>query len=210
MTNNYIQDVNVSSNGAADGSGLGAFAIYLDDISSNVTATGNVIFGIMSEPVNIHGGINNHFINNVFDLNNPFLVSNYINVYFNQSSNGTLLNMAGNQVENNIFVTGAHSGAGQGYHGDLSPPTPMTISNNFYKNFVGSSIATTGNNGAGSDASPQQPGTSPLITCWAPILDAASVTRNSPVSFPGITGSWGPPGFVIPQTGTAPSWPHAC
>jgi hypothetical protein len=26
----------------------------------------------------------------------------------------------------------------------------------------------------------------------------------------GITGGWGWRGFAIPQTGTAPSWPHGC
>jgi hypothetical protein len=30
------------------------------------------------------------------------------------------------------------------------------------------------------------------------------------VSFPGIAGGFGPPGFTMPQTGTAPSWPHGC
>jgi hypothetical protein len=42
------------------------------------------------------------------------------------------------------------------------------------------------------------------------MLTGSSPASNPPVSFPGIVGGWGAPGFGLPQSGTAPSWPHGC
>jgi hypothetical protein len=108
----------------------------------------------------------------------------------------------------NAFVVAGSAGPGKGFVGDNGPPTPLTIQDNAYFNYAGTSVASTGTGGAGSDASPttEDPG----ISCWAPSLASGSPVTGAPVSFPGITGGWGPPGFVMPETGTAPSWPHGC
>ncbi len=122
--------------------------------------------------------------------------------------------MSGNVIQRNIIVSGC-SQTGQGYGGQSVAAGSTIPSNNFYHNYVGSSIVTTGNGGMSSDTNPVQPGslTGTPINCWAPTIAAGSQPTASPVSFPaGLVGGggWGPPGFVIPQTGTAPSWPHTC
>jgi hypothetical protein len=118
-----------------------------------------------------------------------------------------LTQMTGNAFEDNVVVAGS-SGPGAGFVGVSSPPNPMTIKNNAYFNYVGTTTASAGTGGAGSDSNPTY--VNPGVSCWAPTLAAGSPVTNAPVSFPGIAGGWGPPGFVLPQTGTAPSWPHGC
>jgi hypothetical protein len=61
---------------------------------------------------------------------------------------------------------------------------------------------------SGSDSDPTY--ANPDISCWAPTIAHGSPVFGSPVDFAGIKGGWGPPGFVIPKTGTPPSWPHGC
>ncbi len=78
-----------------------------------------------------------------------------------------------------------------------------TITNNAYWNYGSGSIYTNGS--VKNDANPTTE--DPQLSCWAVQVLAGSPVFNSPVSFPDITGGWGPPGFVVPQTGTAPSWP---
>jgi hypothetical protein len=39
-------------------------------------------------------------------------------------------------------------------------------------------------------------------------MSPTSPVLAAPVSFPGLMGGWGPPGYVLPETGTAPSCPH--
>ena len=42
--------------------------IYLDDNTNGVTASNNIVTGSMSDAFQIHGGNNDHFVNNLFDL----------------------------------------------------------------------------------------------------------------------------------------------
>jgi hypothetical protein len=122
--------------------------------------------------------------------------------------NDMLTQMQGNVFEDNVVVAGS-SGPGSGFWGVSSPPNPMTIKNNAYYNYVGSTIdSNSTGSGAGNDSNPTY--VNPQISCWAPTISGASPVLGSPVSFPGIQGGWGPPGFVVPQTGTPPSWPHGC
>jgi len=65
VKNNFIRDVGVGSLGPAGG-GNGP-AIYLDDGTSNVTATGNIITGHIGHCFTIHGGDNNTFRGNICD-----------------------------------------------------------------------------------------------------------------------------------------------
>jgi hypothetical protein len=115
--------------------------------------------------------------------------------------------MLGNVFESNIVVAGS-SGAGDGFSRVESPPNPMTIKDNAYFNYVGSTIDHTSAGGAGSDSDPTS--ANPDIACWAPTIAHGSPVFGSPVDFAGIKGGRDPPGFVIPKTGTPPSWPHGC
>jgi hypothetical protein len=82
----------------------------------------------------------------------------------------------------------------------------MTITGNAYHNYVGSTVVSSGFQGAGSETNPTYQ--NPQLSGWAYALSSGSPVYNAPVSFPGITGAWGPSGFVVPQNGTAPSCPH--
>jgi hypothetical protein len=201
IENNLVRDVNVSSKGAGDFGSCCAQGIYLDDGTNNVTATGNVVTGITSACFQIHGGQDNVIRGNLCDLgaSGTGAIVEY--------QNDMLTQMTGNVFEDNVVVAGS-SGPGMGFVGVSSPPNPMTIKDNAYFNYVGSTTASAGTGGTGSDSNPTY--VNPEVSCWAPTLGTGSPVTNAPVSFPGIAGGWGPPGFVLPQTGTAPSWPHGC
>jgi putative cofactor-binding repeat protein len=199
-----VRDVNAPSNSTDTAS----YGIYLDDGASNATVTGNVILGKMVSCFTLHGGKNNLFEDNICDTGNAR--TQYI---MRQSastacgSGATCGNMSNNNFHSNIITLGS-SGSGGGYHAD-SANTPMNISTNFYHNYVGTSVNTSTNNPAGGSETNAIFG-DPQITCWSPTIVGSSPVFNSPVSFAGITGGWGLPDFTIPQTGTAPSWPHSC
>jgi parallel beta-helix repeat protein len=201
IESNLVRDVNAASMGAGDFGACCAQGIYLDDGTNNATVTGNVVTGITSACFQIHGGQDNVIRGNLCDLGasgNGAIVE-YQNDMFTQ--------MTGNVFEDNVVVAGS-TGPGKGFVGVSGPPNPMTIENNAYFNYVGSAVDSASTGGAGSDSNPTY--VDPGISCWAPVLAGSSAASNPPVSFPGIVGGWGPPGFVLPKTGTAPSWPHGC
>ena len=199
VSNNYVRDVNISSNGAGDYTGCCATGIYLDDGMSNVTVTGNVVTGITSQCFQIHGGNDNSIQDNLCDLN----VSQYQRV-MNYQWDSLMLQMTGNSFENNIIVAGSKN-AGGGYS-DGGTPTAPTIKNNAYYNYVGTMVASSGSNGSDANPTYEDPG----VSCWDPTIAASSPVFAAPVSFKKLVGGWGPPGFVLPKTGTPPSWPHGC
>jgi hypothetical protein len=201
ITNNYVRDVNMSSNGMGDFGACCGLGIYLDDGVNNVTESGNVITGITSACFMIHGGDDNVIKGNLCDIRSSGTES--IVTY----QNDMLTQMLGNVFENNIVVAGS-TGLGDGYWGVVMPPNPMTIENNAYFNYVGSTVDNKSTGGAGNDSDPTYE--NPDISCWAPSIAHSSPVFGSPVDFPGLKGGWGPPGFVIPKTGTPPSWPHGC
>jgi hypothetical protein len=199
VTNNYIRDVNISSNGAGDYTGCCATGIYLDDGMSNVTVSGNVVTGNKSQCFVIHGGNNDSYTDNLCDLG----PSQYTRVMTYQWDSLDLP-MTGNSVTNNVIVAGSAS-PGTGYS-DSGTPTPPTIKDNAYYNYVGTSVDSSGPSGSDANPTYEDPG----ISCWDPTIVGTSPVFTAPVSFKPIVGGWGPPGFVLPQTGTAPSWPHGC
>jgi len=205
VVNNYVRDVNLSSDGAGDNGSDGqnaccAAGIYLDDETSNVTVSGNIVAGIMSGCFQMNDTDNDTITGNICDLAD----SGYQNIVI-YTSGRHQLTMTGNVFENNIVLS-ASSGSGSGYQGSSSPPNPMTISDNAYYNYVGTSITSTGTDGAGSDTDPVYE--NPQLSGWTYQIATGSPVLNDPVDFPGIVGGWGPPGFAIPQTGTPPSCPH--
>lgn len=61
---NFISNSgNVNSNAHVEG-------LYLDDNTSGVNLTGNIVQGVQSDAVELHGGYNVHFTGNIFDLGN--------------------------------------------------------------------------------------------------------------------------------------------
>jgi hypothetical protein len=112
----------------------------------------------------------------------------------------------GNAWTRNIII-GGYTGSGGGYL-QVTPPTGanLAVSNNLYYSYTGGTINSTG--APGSDSSPIT-GVDPQISGWCYDIAAGSPVFSAPLNFPTIAGNWGPPGYVIPQTGTTPSSPHS-
>jgi len=194
-TNNYIRD---GSTFATLGSGFGS-AMYGDECTSGLTASGNIISGRngSNTALLIHGGRDNHVLNNIVDLS-TFQQS----IMAVQSSTCTDNTMVGNQFEHNIVIG---TGPGGGFNNLSGAPAFPTTTNNDYFPYGDGAISSTGN---WTDSSPSTQ--DPQLTCWSYNIAGGSPVLSAPVSFPPLGRGWGPPGFVIPQTGTAPSSPHAC
>jgi len=189
VTNNYVRDGCTNSGCAAGGGGWGA-GIYLDDCMSNVTAADNVVAGSSgSNNLMIHGGSNNRFTGTLVDFgtnNNPIL----------REQSSSCSTVTGNSFKNNIIIS---NGAAGGYNGTSGT---VTVANNAYHNYGSGTLSSTG------DSSPTSE--DPSLTCWAYTLGAGSLAATPPVTFSGIPGVWGYPGFTLPHAGTAPSSPHTC
>jgi hypothetical protein len=197
LTNNYVHDGNTF---AALGSNYGA-ALYADDCTSNVTESGNVLTGRNgSNTTMVHGGSNVHQIGNLTDLAS---YQQHVAVFQTSGVSGcSSATMSGNEYTNNIIIG---EGGGGGYA--LLSGTPMhapTIANNDYYNYGGAAISS--GSGAYGDTAPAS--VDPQISGWAYSISPKSPVLVSPVSFPPLVGGWGPPGYVLPQTGTPPSSPH--
>jgi len=184
----------------------GGEPIYLDDGTSNITVTGNVLAGSAWQCYFVHGGSSNVATGNICDLG----ANGSMGPVAAQSIGVT---MTGNAWTNNLILAGVSgSNVGSGYNCNTAP-CQMTIGPNAYFNFAGSSVNASG--GLGSDSNPVN--ANPNFTCgWEYTLPSNSPVYSSPPGFRaqpagwGTAGFWGPPGFVIPQTGTAPSPPHSC
>src|SRR5262249_21324615 len=123
----------------------------------------------------------------------------YQNIVFYQGADEGV-SVSGNSFTNNIVIAGSQ-GFGGGYLGDWSP---MSITSNAYFNYVGSWLNWNGAGYGVSDAYPVY--ANPQFTCWTFDIAGGSSVYNWPVNFPGVSGGWGPPGFVFPWwTGTRPS-----
>jgi parallel beta helix pectate lyase-like protein len=202
VVNNYVRDVNISSNGAGDSGNCCAIGVYLDDGTGNVTVKGNIIAGIMSSCLEMSDPENNVITGNICDLAAAPLSRSIVIYTWGQRTFNT---MTGNVFANNIVIS-ASTGSGAGFAGGTQTANPMIISNNAYYNYGGSSIKTTGNVAAGSDTHPVYE--NPQLSGWNYHIATGSPVFNSPVLFPGISGGWGPPGFLVPPNGTPPSSPH--
>jgi hypothetical protein len=192
---NYVKDIN---------NGGGGDAFYLDDGTSNITLIGNVAAGSKWDCALIHGGSNNTFTGNICDAGS----SGAMQIIVGQWNANT---MTGNSWANNI-VLGNNSGGGGGYPCNQSP-CQLSIGPNAYFNYGGSSLTSSGS--LGNDINPVN--TNPNFACgWTYMLPTSTPVSSSPVNYAsqpagwGTAGFWGPPGFTIPRTGTAPSPPHSC
>jgi hypothetical protein len=207
VNNNYIRDINKASKGAGDygingTNGCCADGVYTDTGTHNVSITGNVIAGMISTCVQMNDPQNNVITGNICDLASD---SDYQSIVIYGRGKVWPATMTGNTFRHNIVLT-ASSGIGFGYLGGTRTPDPMVINDNAYYNYVGSGVKYTGNAYVGSDSGPVYE--DPQISGWTYNIASDSPVFSSPVSFPGLQRTWGPPGFSIPQTGTAPSCPH--
>lgn len=216
ITNNYVADYGGSSSFA---SGQGARGIYLDDNSSNVIVSGNVIGppstaldasnDSATSAIFVHDGSGNKITGNIIDLGSSGNESAVIWGYDSNSLSG----MAGNTFTGNIVIssyTGTESVDPDGtvrnttyFQGSDSATvaSDFTIENNLYYNYAGGQVSTSGN--VASDTNPII--ANPGLTGWAYQLASNSPAYSSPVSFTPIVGGWGPAGFVMPQDGAAAS-----
>jgi hypothetical protein len=219
IKNNFIRDYQENPSTQKNSTTLPRdVAIYLDSGASNVSITGNVIGNTANaipngqaiggtQVLEIHNGKNVTFSGNIVDLGTHGYI---INVGY--QSNGTnAFAMTGNVIEQNIFI-GNWAGAqasytfGQGpdayFAGGPTGVVPPTLTNNLYYNYGSGSLSTQGNQW--SDSNPIT-GENPLISGTTYTLATNSPAYTSRLNFPPIIGGWGPPGYSIPATGTAPS-----
>jgi len=168
----------------------------------NVTIKGNIIAGMMSACAQLNYPENVSLTGNICDLASD---SGYQSIVIYGRGKVDLIAMPNNKFEHNVVIS-ASSGVGYGYYGATKTLTPMEITDNDYHNYVGSSIKSTGNSYVGSDSDPVSE--NPGLSGWTYTSAKDAQVSDSPVSFTAVKGGWGPPGFTIPHTGTAPSCPH--
>lgn len=189
ITNNIIGNFGKSTSDNTKG-------IYLDDAVSNVTATGNVIYGTGEYALQIHGGNSNVIKNNVADVSQMLKFGLYQDSVFQTST------MSGNVVNQNVIssttapptylwdqVTGAYGGTqvGPTYTNDLFYNSSSAFTNyGSSGGLVAIGTAVVGNPVFASGPVPA-PGT-PVLT-YQP---SASVATGSPVSFTALSNGQGP------------------
>ncbi len=96
----------VIDNNEVDGSGVGSYVggIYLDDDASGVAVTDNIVRGIYARDAQLHGGHDDVFSNNIFDLGN----TTGFGVLFQSSNitpNGGVQPATNNQFTHNILIS---------------------------------------------------------------------------------------------------------
>ena len=226
VTYNYCRDVykpigqgmtGTGNQGVAPAAGM---CIYMDATTSNTTVEYNVCTGQMGWFFQYHGGINNTVKYNILDAGS----SSGPSIYYAQAEGDTFHDQGtGNVFSNNIIVeNNAPSSAAGGYSFWYSESMPPILTqNNLYYNYSNTNYYVLCNPDQGCSPTTGSDrnyvtGTNPLIHCWGAIFSPNTTVGNSPVSFPTITaqpadydtpGFWGPPGFTVTHTGTAPSWP---
>lgn len=210
IANNFIRDYGAPGISGATG-------IYLDQGSSNVTVTGNIIgpptegsvgsgnggaFGFQ-----VNTGHDNHISGNILDLGNSGRV--WIASWYWEAKAAYSSDTSGNTFTGNIIVSGFRGSQttnftgtrGFSYFQHPSEPTSPTIRDNVYYSYTGGQVRTDGNITGDSHPifkNPRLSGRTYQLAEGNPAVDG-------PVDFKPIVGGWGPPGFVIPMAGTAAS-----
>lgn len=217
VTNNFIRDYqNTSSDSGTDGdSTLRDVGIYCDEGAYGITITYNVIANTAhvllasgSAPSTFafytNSGSNMTWKGNIVDLGTTAFLGN-LNYEWNSSQFPG--NMPNNVFQNNIFIgnwTGTQQSYGSG-NGPFAYPstnnggTNIAFSGNYYWNYGSGSLSTSGT----------QQNDSTGVTNVNPLISGTTYTLSAStpvVGFPGIPGGWGPPGYAIPSTGTAPCY----
>jgi hypothetical protein len=199
VKNNFVRDY-----GTAAASTKG---IYLDDGLSNAMVTQNIVAGTGTYGAMIHQGANNKIQGNLIDIGGAG--NQQLLIYQDNSPKKTLTNMSGNSFASNVVV---NTGTTADYAFEsiicCSTENPA-VQNDVYKNYSGGPVNYQGdpnNVPTFNDGNPVLE--DPQCSGWTYNIAYGSPVFNSPVNFPGLPGIWGPPGYLIPHTGTAPSCPH--
>jgi hypothetical protein len=215
--NNIIWDYGIESYNNVPG-GLSR-ALYSDDGNSNAIWSGNVMWGTGSACQFLHGGGSDTNTGNICDM----YQANPTQIVGLQSSVGSNTNVT---VNHNINIANSSTCPGQCAYSSANSMT-QTVSNNDYWNFGSGGTALIYNaatNCSGQVCDNSASNTNPSFnTCpggnlnsWGFLLNSNSPVLGGNVSFPAqpagwaTPGFWGPPGYVIPHTGTAPSYRPTC
>jgi hypothetical protein len=207
IKNNFVRDYAVYSDDAR--------GIYLDDYSSHVTVTGNVIGAPGNnsrennvEAIVVHNGADNTITNNIIDLGS---VGNVWTIWYAYDANKFGVGMVGNIFADNIIISrfagnqttnyGGSSGYSFLYWNNTQPGSGFSIHDNLYYNYGGGQVRTDGR--LASDSHPIT-GRKPNLSGYLYRLAGSGPAVPGDRTFSPIVGGWGPPGFVIPK-GTAAS-----
>ncbi len=129
---NYISGPNAPQNAHVVG-------IYLDELTSGVKISNNIVTNVITHAVQIHGGSNDTVYNNVFDLGaNSGLQYGKDSAILFQSMSGH--GMTGNSFTQNIIASTSPTPIGLSSIGGGNP----TIDDNFYMDLLNSHFGTTG------------------------------------------------------------------
>jgi hypothetical protein len=196
VINNYGRDLAGVNNNT--GTKYDNIAIYLDNKESGAIVSGNVISGTFSVGVHSNNGNNNTITGNIFDFGTN--AKRALMHYQHFRNWGGLEN---NSFTNNILLANNASGFSDfiAYWGDVSAKQFPTVKNNLYWNYGGGPVNFSG---SVTDANPVKK--DPQLSGWTYNIAPGSPAYDAPVNFPHIQGGWGPPGYVLPQTGTPPSF----
>lgn len=187
----------------------GIHDVYLDDTSSNVSVTNNVLgpypsnAGQNGQPYPLNSmnllfltyGTNNTFSNNIVDLGTS-----------GTTNAATFAGLAGQGQNNNTYTgnivignfTGQQTGNSSGHQGqyvaDPGGSSNLSITGNLYFNYAGGALRTDTYNGT-ADTKPIQ--ANPLLSGAGYALDPASPAFKA-IKFTDLARAWGPPGFIVP------------
>jgi hypothetical protein len=207
VTDNLVRDFGASGI-------TGASGIYLDDNTSNVTVTGNVVGpptegtvstgNLGATAFQVHDGNHNTISGNIADLGDSGRT--FAAVWYNDSA--SMAGIGSNTFTGNVVIssfTGNQStnftGQGGYTYFENAAGSNFTIQNNIYYNYAGGQVRTDG--AMASDSHPMF--ANPQLSGWTYHVATGSPALSAPVALPTIATKWGPPGFVIPQTGATPS-----
>jgi hypothetical protein len=205
VANNFIRDYGSNSIQHAEG-------IYLDDDTSNVIVSGNVIgpsaagLGIPMNTI-INGGCCNTWTGNIIDVGST--AQEWVSGWSPPGGGGAIyFNWTGPNVFTDNIIMANYSGAtntccldwgGGGWDQGGGYPSNMgNISGNVYWNYGGGDTANLARGNIVSDSNPINE--DPQISGYLYTIAANSPVYNSPVNFPPLKGGWGPPGFIIPSS----------
>jgi len=152
-----------------------AKAIYLDDLSSYVTITNNIIYGTGVDALQIHGGDNNTVQNNIFDITDASKVLLYQTTGVTQPSGD---NMTNNVFTENIIYSSAAPPADIWTVSITSPLVPPTYTHNLYWSTSGTQF---------TPRTYSSPDTNPTINSPG-FVNAASNNYNFSSGAPAISG----------------------
>ena len=129
VTMNFVQGVGQSSQHSV--------GIYLDDNANGVSVTGNIVIGAGSDGFQIHGGSNNSFHGNVFDLGSS---SASVGLFQSAPSDQAQHGMFNNSFTGNIVVSSGGNPRNPLFAVDNGGQ--FTISNNDYWSAAGGYLNT--------------------------------------------------------------------